>query len=256
MLQYKKLVPPYSQDSLYFTGVKVKDVEFSKLYTYFDFYRFNASNGIIYSNQELSSYKKPFMVVQPRLNHQKFDVKIVVKSDVAEEATIKMFLGPKYDEKGYPMQLEDNWMNFVEMDWFNYKLTKGENVIQRSSDEFFNYKEDSASIGEIYKYLSEGKLPVDMMDKFDNLPRRLMLPRGTQGGFPLQVFVVVYPSQPLTKDKEVLKDFILDEKPFGYPLDRPVSLNFWQPNMYMKDVVVYHKHEEYPWFLEVVDYKY
>ncbi|KAL0821716.1 hypothetical protein ABMA28_005142 [Loxostege sticticalis] len=253
MLQYKKYLKPYTQETLHYIGVKVNDVQISDLITYFDFHGFNASNAIAYSDTELVSEKKSFAVFQPRLNRDPFTFKIKVKSDVEEFATFKIFVGPKYDGKGYPIKFEDNWMNFVELDWFNHKLTKGENVIERSSEEFFHFKEDSLSIQQIYTLLAENKLPVDMIEKYDNLPKRLMLPRGTKGGFPLQFFVYVYPKQQLPKEYEVLEQFILDDKPFGYPLDRPVSHFFFQPNMYFKDAEVYHKGVEFPYSFDAVE---
>ncbi|XP_063829463.1 arylphorin-like [Ostrinia nubilalis] len=246
MLQYKQYVQPYSQDNLHYIGVKINHVEISELLTFFDFHPFNATNSIIYSDSELVAPKKSFVVLQPRLNKQPFTVKINVKSDVNEQATFKIFVGPKYDSKGYPIQFEDNYMNFVQLDWFTHQLTKGENVIERSSEEFFHFKDDSLSIHQIYELLAENKLPVDMMESYDDLPKRLMLPRGTKSGFPLQFFVYVYPSVQMPKELEPLESFMLDDKPFGYPLDRPVSHHFIQPNMYFKDAVVYHKGTEYP----------
>ncbi|KAL0821717.1 hypothetical protein ABMA28_005143 [Loxostege sticticalis] len=252
VFQYKKYLKPYTQEDLHYVGVKINDVQISKLVTFFDFHPFNATNSLVFSDTELVTPKKSFMVLQPRLNKEPFTVKINIKSDVEEKATFKIFVGPKYDGKGYPIKFEDNWMNFVELDWFNFKLTKGENVVERSSEEFFYFKEDSLSIAEIYKLLGENKLPFDMKEKYDDLPKRLMLPRGTKAGFPLQFFVFVYPSMELPKELEPFKDSILDTKPFGYPFDRPVWWSFWQPNMYIKDAEVFHKGQEYPYSFEHV----
>nr|ABO27097.1 storage protein 1 [Omphisa fuscidentalis] len=227
-------------------------VKISKLVTLFDIHPFNASNSVVFSVSELVAPKKSFMVLQPRLNKEPFTVKINVKSDVEEQATFKIFIGPKYDGKGFPIKVEDNWMNFVQLDWFNHKLMKGENLIERSSEDFFHFKEDSLSIDEIYKLLDKNQLPVDMNKNYDDMPKRLMLPRGTKSGFPLQFFIFVYPSIALSKEMESFKHSLLDDKPFGYPLDRPVSSFFVQPNMYFKDADVYHKGSEYPYSFEDV----
>lgn len=252
MLQYKKNLQPYPQHTLYYHGVKVKDVEISELRTYFDFHSFNASNGVFYSDSEIVAPKKSYVVVQPRLNRDPFTVKINIMSNVEELATFKVFIGPKYDGKGVPIKFEDNWMNFVELDWFNYKLTKGKNVIERSSEKFFYFKEDSLSVQQIYKLLGENKLPTDMLENYYNMPKRLMLPRGTKSGFPLQFFVFVYPREELPKQLESLTEYVLDDTPFGYPFDRPVSSFFKQPNMYFKDALVYHKGVEYPYSFDDV----
>ncbi|CAG9788678.1 unnamed protein product [Diatraea saccharalis] len=245
--QYKQYLPSYTQEQLHYVGVKVNKVEVSKLQTYFDFHAFNVSNMVYYTNQEIiSGTEQEYAVVQPRLNHQPFTVKVSVKSEVEEQATFKVFIGPKYDGYGNEINFEDNYMNFVELDYFTHKLTKGENVIERNSNEFFFYKEDSVPTSVIYKFLAQNKVPYDMVYNYDNLPNRLMLPRGTNGGFPLQVFVVVYKSQSTTQQKVNEHVFFLDEKPLGYPLDRPVTQYFMQPNMYVQDVVVYQQGSEYP----------
>ncbi|CAH0400857.1 unnamed protein product [Chilo suppressalis] len=252
MSQYKQYLPSYSQDDLHYVGVKVNKVEVSKLETYFDFYVYNASNAVYYQNQELiSGSDKQYAIMQPRLNCNPFHITINVKSDVEEQATFKVFIGPKYDSYDNEISFEDNYMNFVELDWFSQKLSKGENVIVRKSDDFFFYKDDSISVGDIYNLLAKNQLPTDMMYNYGHLPERLMLPRGTKSGFPLQVFVAVYKSQGVPKEVAETM-FFMDEKPLGYPLDRPVTKYFLQPNMYIEDVSVYHRGNEYPTSYDVV----
>ncbi|KAL4709017.1 hypothetical protein ACJJTC_005878 [Scirpophaga incertulas] len=254
MLKYKQYLQPYTQENLHYSGVKVNNVEVSRLETYFDFHIFNATNALYWSKDELEHNEHQYLVMQPRLNHQPFNVKINLKSDVEEMATFKIFIGPKYDSYGNVIKIEDNYMNFVELDWFNQRLTKGENVVERSSNDFFFYKEDTPTVSEIYKYLSQKKLPTDMIYNYDNIPNRLMLPRGTNGGYPMQIFVVVYKSVHLPNEYASLKNYLVDDKPFGYPLDRPVSYYFFQPNMYVEDVVVYHSGYEYPISYEAVEH--
>lgn len=185
---------------------------------------------------------------QPRLNHKPFTVTVDVKSDVAADAVFKIFMGPKYNGEGYPITLEDNWMNFVELDWFVHKLTAGQNKIERSSTDFLFYKEDSVPMIEVIKLIREGKVPTDMSSEADFMPSRLMLPKGTKGGFPYQFFVIVYPFHGVENVSEPIANFIVDNKPFGYPFDRPVEeAYFLQPNMFFKDVSVYHDDEVYPY---------
>ncbi|KAL4709022.1 hypothetical protein ACJJTC_005883 [Scirpophaga incertulas] len=174
IIKYKQqYTKPYTQDEIHYTGVKVNNVEVSKLETFFDFHLFNASNGIFWTNNQLEHNEKQINIIQPRLNHHKFNVKISVKSEVEEQATFKVFVGPKYDSYGNEIKINDNWMNFVQLDWFTHKLTKGENVVERSSDDFFFYKEDAPTVYEIYKYLSEKKLPTNMMYKNVYMPNSI-----------------------------------------------------------------------------------
>ncbi|KAA0845181.1 hypothetical protein JYU34_001833 [Plutella xylostella] len=243
-LQYKQYLEPYTRETLEFTGVKINDVKVDDLVTYFDYFSFNVSNAAFYSKEELTNVPYSYLVRQARLNHKAFDVKIEVKSDIAADAMVKIFMAPKYDSNGYPITLEDNWMNFFQLDFFKTKLNQGKNDIVRNSEDFFYFKEDSVSTNELYRYLDNGKVPTDMSEYYFLLPNRLMLPKGTHSGFPFQFFVMVYPYVP-AQDAGDYKNYILDNKPFGYPLDRPVDeLYFYQPNMYFQDVFIKHEGEE------------
>ncbi|XP_049876503.1 arylphorin subunit alpha-like [Pectinophora gossypiella] len=244
-LLYKEYLQPYTHEKLHYVGVKINDVHVDRLVTFFDFFEYDITNGVYRSNNEIKTGTERYLVRQPRLNHKPFTVTIDVKSDVESEAVFKIFLGPKYDSKGFPITLQDNWMNFVELDWFKHKLTNGQNKIERSSEDFFYYKDDSVPMTEIYKYLEQGKVPKDMSEDFDSAPARLMLPKGTEGGFPYQLFVFVYPYQGEAKAHESL----IDNTPFGYPFDRPVwdETYFKQPNMFSEDVFVYFEGTHFPY---------
>ncbi|XP_013199363.2 arylphorin [Amyelois transitella] len=250
IVEYKEWLEPYGQEVLHYAGVRVNDMKVDNLTTYFEYYDFNATNTVYLTEQQQQTGYSSFIVRQPRLNHEPFSVTIDVKSDVEAEAVFKIFVGPKYDGEGRLLSLEDNWMNFVELDWFTHKLTSGQNKVERNSEDFFFFKEDSVSLGKIYELLGQGQVPESMAVDYDSLPRRLMLPRGTPGGFPVQFFVFVYPYQALSKDLEPMKNIIIDNKPLGYPFDRPVQVPYFflQPNMYFEDVSIYHKGPEYPWW--------
>ncbi|CAH0589096.1 unnamed protein product [Chrysodeixis includens] len=256
LIDYKEYVKPYSYNDLHFVGVKIDDVKVDKLVTYFDYFDFNATNSVFYSQEELKAYPTSFVIRQPRLNHEPFSVNIDVKSDVASDAVFKIFIGPKYDSNGYPVKMEEDWMKFYELDWFVQKLVPGENKVQRKSSDFMFFKDDSIPINEIYQWLDQGKVPFDMSYAPSNMPRRLMLPKGTYGGYPFQMFVFVYPLNGVNKETDVFKHFVNDNKPFGYPFDRPVNdyAYFKQPNMYFEDVEIYHKDEYFPYEFNVPSY--
>lgn len=246
ILQYKKYLQPYSKENLHYVGVKVSNVHVDKLVTFFDFFDYDITNRVYKNKEEMKSLSPRYKVRQPRLNHKHFTVTIDVKSNVESEAVFKIFLGPKYDSNGYPINIEDNWMNFYEMDWFVHKLTSGQNKVERKCDDFIFFKDDSVPITKIYEYLDQGKVPKDMSEEYYDLPRRLMLPKGTDGGFPYQMFVYVYPYQ--APDNE--NSLFVDNKPFGYPFDRPaIEAQFWQPNMFLKDILIYFEGEHFPYTL-------
>nr|QRN45222.1 arylphorin 1 [Tineola bisselliella] len=256
-IQYKQYLEPYTKEQLYFNGVKVTDVQVEKLETYYEYFDFDATNGLYYSKEESNNFPYYFKVRQPRLNHKPFNVQIEVKSDVSTDAVFKIFMVPKYDGAGNVITLEHNWMNFYELDWFTHKLTPGKNTIERNSREFFYFKEDSIPARDIFKMCEEKKVPKDMSEDYNVMPNRLMLPKGTYGGFPFQFFVFVYPYTPLEKEYANYQDFLLDNKPFGFPFDRPIDARyFYQPNMYFKDVQVYQVGEYFSYTFNTPQYFY
>ncbi|CAK1586885.1 unnamed protein product [Parnassius mnemosyne] len=248
-IQYREYVPTYTKDMLHYIGVKINDVKVDKLVTFFDYFDFDVTNGVYFSPEQLKTYKfTPFKVRQPRLNHKPFTVTVDVKSDVEGGAVFKIFMGPKYNGEGYPISLEDNWMNFVELDWFVEKLNVGQNKIERSSSDFLLFNEDTVPMTEVYKLLEQGKVPAHMSTETGFMSSRLMLPKGTKGGFPYQFFVMVYPYQGTENVTKPSASFRIDNQPFGYPFDRPVNeAYFMQPNMYFKDVFVYHEDDIFPY---------
>ncbi|XP_060804780.1 arylphorin-like [Amyelois transitella] len=250
IIEYKGWLEPYTRDNLHYVGVKINDIQVDDLVTYFEYYDFNITNAMYFSSKGSSDYYHNFIVRQPRLNHKPFTVTFDIKSDVASEVVIKLFMAPKYDGEGRLLTLEENYMNFVELDCFTHKLTNGQNKIQRKSDEFFFYKDDSVPTAKIYELLKQGLVPEDMSEDYHALPRRLMLPRGTPGGFPVQFFAFVYQYEALKPEYEAMKDYVVDNKPLGYPFDRPISVPqyFYQPNMYFQDVYIYQHGPEYPWW--------
>lgn len=247
MVQYKEFLKPYTQEDLHFVGVKINDVKVEKLATYFEMYDFDALNMVI--NEHDKDIVQDFKIRQPRLNHKHFSLTINVKSDVATEAAFKVWIGPKHDSNGFPIPIEKNWQNFFELDWFIDELKPGMNKIERNCDDFFWFKEDSLPIAEIHELLNEGKLPVDMAEDFDAMPQRMMLPKGSKGGMPYQIFVYVYKHNSVAKDVTDKLDFLnkmLEGKSFGFPLDRPANSNYFtQPNMYFEDVLIFHDGEDY-----------
>nr|AFP55240.1 aryphorin type 2 [Cerura vinula] len=256
LIDFKEYLTPYTKEELLFPGVKIEDVKVDKLVTYFDYFDFNITNKALLTNEELkgkSNFK--FIARQPRLNNKPFTVTLDVKSEVSTDAVFKIFLGPKYDSNGRQYTLEEDWSKFYELDWFIQKIVPGENKVVRKSTEFVFFKEDSVPISEIENWLGEGKVPFDQSSFPGKLPRRLMLPKGTNGGYPFQLFVSVYPYKGATKEDDIFKNFILDNKPFSYPLDRPVlDIYFEEPNSFFEEVVVYHEDASYYYESEVSHY--
>jgi hypothetical protein len=134
-------------------------------------------------------------------------------------------------------------------------LIVGENMITRYSKDFFWSVKDRTTYSELYKMLMmaiDGKSDFiyDMSEAHCGFPDRLLLPKGKMGGMPFTFYFIVTPYTMTEKfDMDYTKMTCgvgsgmkyFDNFAMGYPFDRPIDfLYFMTPNMYFKDVMIYH----------------
>ncbi|RVE54704.1 hypothetical protein evm_000471 [Chilo suppressalis] len=259
---FKRRLPCYNRDDLYFPGVKVDNVVSDKLVTYFDDYLMDMTNAVILSEDELkkTSSDLKFLVRKRRLNHQPFKVSIDVLSDKAVDSVVRIFLGPKYDHLNRLIDINQNRINFVELDSFIYKLSTGKNTIIRNSLEMHNLVRDRIFTRDLWKKVDtitdfRDLLVKDLRNYHTGFPTRLLLPRGTVGGLKMWLYVIVTPLKLVdnvdvnildVNSKELVVDFrsttLLDKRPLGFPFDRHIDLaKFYTPNMKFIDVTIFHK---------------
>uniref|UniRef100_UPI00313433C7 hexamerin 1B precursor n=1 Tax=Tribolium castaneum TaxID=7070 RepID=UPI00313433C7 len=244
----------YTEQDLIFEGVEVKNVEFDRLVTYFDYYFADISSAVYVTPEEFVQDSFKVQVAQPRLNYKPFTYKIYVDSSIDTEAVVKVFLGPKYDEYGRYINLTENWMNFVQFDHFVYKLKSGQNVITRNSREIYNYMHDRTSYYQLYQkamgVFDEKQGEYYKYTQFwFGFPQRYMLPKGTYGGFPYQFYVYVTKYVPYKAQKDGVPmvgmgSQYVDGYPMGYPFDRPVYYGYMYyaiPNGYFYETKIYHR---------------
>ncbi|KAJ8923138.1 hypothetical protein NQ315_001692 [Exocentrus adspersus] len=261
--RYKMHLPPYTEKDLVFQGVKVVNVEFDRLVTFFEKFSSDITNAVYFSHEELQKNKHPhFRTIQYRLNHQPFNYKITVKSEKATKAVVKIFLGPKHDEYGRHINMSENRMNMVQFDHFTYDLKAGENVITRKSQQNYFYGPDRTSYHDMYKKIMGAKngdeYQVDGRENYFYFPQRYMLPKGTPDGMTYQFYVMVYEYEPFHKQEEHPEQHFnypmvgtggqyIDGYSLGYPFDRHIKYeHMWEhiPNSYFYETKIYHKHSE------------
>ncbi|XP_036325815.1 larval serum protein 1 beta chain-like [Rhagoletis pomonella] len=257
---YKQQLTPYTREELALPGVEIKRVGVSEMVTYYDLVDFDVTNlmndkMVIVDGQFV--WDKALYARQMRLNHKPFNFDITVQSDKPQKVVIRAYYGPKYDEYGRIISLNQNRQNFVELDEFVYELSAGENVIRRSSDDFYWTVKDRTTYTELYRYVMaafDGKyaLPLDISEPHSGYPDRLLLAKGWAGGFPVQLLFYIAPYQ-ATVEQAYNFDAsysagigsgarYVDNRPFGYPLDRPIDeYEFFVPNMYFVDASIYHQ---------------
>lgn len=256
---YKNTLPSYTKEQLTMNGVKIENIDVEDLITYFDNFNVDMKNAL---NTETTNNMKVIAKVQ-RLNHQPFDVKINVNSDVTTNAVVRIFLGPKYDNEGKTIDINENRFNFVELDKFLYNLKNGRQTIVRNSRDFTTTTDDMTTTEEILKTLNdkinvntEDDLLLNVNKRRTLFPDRLVLPKGQKNGMTFQVYVIVSPVEGTTTGKDfdyttlttkvVDRENRVDGRALGFPFDRIIDENvfYYCQNMYVKDVVIRHRSTE------------
>lgn len=152
---YKQKLPFYKYEDLVFKGVQVQDMEVDDLVTYFEYYNIDLTNVAYMNQREFEHNNYEFFVRQHRLNHKAFSYKIHVKSEKSTDAVVRVFIGPKYDEFGRFININENRLNFVEFDRFKYTLKSGENTIDRNSRQI-HFAKDRTTYKQLYEYVMTG----------------------------------------------------------------------------------------------------
>ncbi|KAL3274339.1 hypothetical protein HHI36_015738 [Cryptolaemus montrouzieri] len=247
--KYKQYLPAYKKEDLYYPGVSIKSIIFDELRTYYDHYYSDLSNALYVTKEEAEKSSFKVRAKQYRLNHKPFNYKVYVEAEKPCRASVRVYLGPKYDEYGRCIDIEENRINFVQFDYFEYNLTAGENVILRNYNDLYFYCNDRTSYRELYQQVlsaESGKGEYKMQGTPLCFPRRFSLPKGSVGGTPYQFYVIVSPYKPTEVGNlynDVYKNPIyrVDGYPLGYPFDRYIQdpKDFEVPNAYLYETKIY-----------------
>lgn len=122
----------------------------------------------------------------------------------------------------------------------------GVNKITRGSNCSIFTSEDPELTEVYYKRIQnaiEESTTISYKPRIAGFPERLILPKGKKEGIPYQLFVFISPvSEEVQFESKIFGAYTFDKKPYGYPLDKPVTgFNYDAPNMIFKDVMIYHK---------------
>uniref|UniRef100_A0A6V7LHE6 Uncharacterized protein n=1 Tax=Bracon brevicornis TaxID=1563983 RepID=A0A6V7LHE6_9HYME len=203
---YHDSLPAYQYNDVVLHGVKVDDVVFPHLYTYFEKYLVNIDNVVPHHYQDGHMDDVHVKAEVPRLNHKPYEYKIHVTAEhPIENAVVRVYLGPKYGFDGKVIDINQHRHNFVELDQFVYHLQQGKNVIVRDSQHAPHLSYDYPTIhhmkADIESALrSQNPYYVHEPHQIFGFPARLSIPKGHQSGFPYQIFVVIHAAQPVNFD--------------------------------------------------------
>ncbi|XP_014471247.1 PREDICTED: arylphorin subunit alpha-like [Dinoponera quadriceps] len=246
--RYKLHQKPYNKNEVVYPELKIESFVVDKLITYFDQFDASINNGLMFDDAK-EAESTLIKIRQYRLNHKPFSFHFAINADKAMKAVVRIFLGPKYDIHHKPMDFVENFKYFYEMDNFIVDLNAGANkIVRHSQDCYFTIPDPEPSEVFYKKVLNslDGMESLPYVERLYGFPERLLLPKGKKEGMPFTMFVYVNPLEGETVPymSRVFGNYKFDNKPLGFPLDRPV-LNFHYdgPNMMLKDVNIYHKDE-------------
>ncbi|XP_050442444.1 phenoloxidase 2-like [Adelges cooleyi] len=260
--EFKATIPRYTIQNLTFETVRVQSIEVTapgiprnEFATFWQQSDVDLSRGLDFIPRG-SVYAR-----FTHLQHAPFSYKIIVENNGDQRmGTVRIFIAPKYDERGLPFLFRDQRHLFVELDKFSTQLRRGRNEIERRSTE----SSVTIPFETTYRNLDANRPAVGTSGEaaFNfcgcGWPQNMLIAKGTPEGLPCQLFVMVSNGtndQVENSQGEATCDDASsycgvrnarypDARAMGYPFDRPprdgvVTLQqFLTPNMTVQDVTI------------------
>lgn len=261
--EHKNTLPRYSVQQLDYSGVRVTAVEVAadgqpknQLNTFWQQSDVNMSRGLDFA---------PRGAVFARfthLQHAPFVYRITVENSGNQRTgTVRIFLAPRFDERGLPMLFRDQKNLFVELDKFTVNLKSGRNNITRKSSD----SSVTIPFERTFRELQENRPQEGAnLERFNfcgcGWPQHMLIPRGSPEGYPCHLFVMVsnYNDDRVEQKNNdrtcrdaasycgIRDNMYPDKRSMGYPFDRlprdrvDTLTQFLTPNMRVQEVSIVH----------------
>ncbi|KAJ1524517.1 hypothetical protein ONE63_011009 [Megalurothrips usitatus] len=260
--EHKRTLPPYTQQQLDFPGVRVKNLEVrtagagnpNQLFTFWQQNDMDLSRGLDFTPR--GSIFARFT----HLQHRPFTYRFTVENNLPgqREGYVRIFMAPKFDERGAPMQFRDQRVFMVELDKFPINLSqRSQNVERRST-----MSSVTIPFERTFRNLDANRPQGGaQLEQFNfcgcGWPQHMLIPKGTAQGLPVQLFVMItdyskdrvdQPLDGMCNDAAsycgVRGQRYPDRRPMGFPFDRngrqgvDSLRSFLTGNMFVQDVLV------------------
>ncbi|KAJ3665818.1 hypothetical protein Zmor_001289 [Zophobas morio] len=256
--EFKATLPRYTVAQLNYPGVTVANVSVQNqggqpniLNTFWQQSDLDLSRGMDFQP------RGSVFVRFTHLQNQDFTYTITVNNQGNNRmGTCRIFLAPKFDERGNPWLFRNQKDMFIEMDRFSVSLKQGSNTITRNSTESSLTVPFERTFRDLDVNRPTGG---DELERFNfcgcGWPQHMLLPRGTEAGFQCQLFVMIsnYADDRVEQNTDGIcsdgdtfcgiKDKLYpDRRSMGYPFDRQprqgvdTLQQFLTPNMRVQDV--------------------
>ncbi|CAH1235221.1 unnamed protein product [Diabrotica balteata] len=264
---HKNNLARYTEQQLNFANVVVQDVKVQTQNTADNIFETFWQQSDLDLSRGLDFQERGSVFVRfTHLQHKPFSYTITVNNTNNSETvgTCRIFMAPKFDEKGNPWLFKHQKNMFIELDKFTVNLKPGSHPITRKSSD----SSVTIPFGRTYRDLEENrpdKSEVNALAQFDfcgcGWPENLLIPKGNDR-FQAELFVMISDYAGDRVDQSVtgkttdagsycgLRDKKYpDRRSMGYPFDRLPRDNvtnlqqFLTPNMFVKDVIIQFKNQ-------------
>ncbi|XP_045467590.1 phenoloxidase 1-like [Harmonia axyridis] len=260
--EFKATLPSYPESQLVYEGVSIANIEIrsndtpnNRINTYWQQSDVDLSRGMDFQP------RGPVRVRFTHLQHQEFNYRITVNNQgSSKRGTCRIFLAPKFDERGNPWLFRDQKNIFIELDKFEVNLKSGQNIINRASTQSSVTIPFDRTFRDHDTNRPEGG---DALAQFNfcgcGWPQHMLIPKGNAEGYQCQLFVMIsnYTNDHVEQNVSGtcndaysfcgLKDRLYpDRRSMGYPFDRMprdgvrTLQQFLTSNMRVQDIVIHH----------------
>ncbi|CAH1106364.1 unnamed protein product [Psylliodes chrysocephalus] len=259
--QYKSGLPRYTEAQLDYPGVTVQGIAVESGQSRNTFNTFWQQSDIDLSRGMDFQPRGSVFARFTHLNHQPFNYRVTVNNTgAARQGTCRIFMAPKFDERGNPWLFRDQKLLMVELDRFRVNLRQGQNTITRASTDSSVTIPFERTFRDLDTSRPQGG---DALAAFNfcgcGWPQHMLIPRGNTDnpGFRAELFVMISNFDDDRVDQDIsgicndadtfcgIKDRLYpDRRSMGYPFDRQPRTGvdtlrqFLTPNMRVQDVVI------------------
>ncbi|KAF6200526.1 hypothetical protein GE061_004969 [Apolygus lucorum] len=260
-LEHKNTLPQYNVNQLDHPGVLVTGVQIlsadtkepNVLNTFWEKSDVDLSRGLDFAP------KGSVFAQFTHLQHAKFRYTIQVENRTGslKMGTVRIFMAPKFDERGLPWLFRDQKEMMIELDKFVVPIKPGVNKLDRMSEQ----SSVTIPFERSFRNLSQAPQTGVALDRYMfcgcGWPHHMLIPKGTADGLPCDLFVMVSNwaedkvegrGDPVCADAAsycgVRDSLYPDKRSMGYPFDRQprpgvqTLRQFLTPNMYVQNVKI------------------
>lgn len=270
---HKRTLPRYTTAQLGYDGIKVVGLEVTtkgqnpnQLFTFWQQKDVDLSRGMDFAERG-TVYARI-----THLQHMPFTYKIQVENNTKGPAngTVRIFMAPKFDERGTPLLFRDQRLLFIELDKFSVTLKNNPkvNVIERQS----SASNITIPFERTFRDLEADPKGTDEERKNSSFcgcgwPEHMLIPKGDAGGFQCELFAMISNAKDdVVQQSADCKNCSIDassycglrdgkypdKRSMGFPFDRmprtgvDILKQFLTPNMAVTDVRIFHNDRTEP----------